>query len=215
MKIYCYNTREYIKDAGTPDRIKQIKKELKTFKFKNGNINRKIPAIFLDKDGVINKLDKKKHYQNTENLVEGTVKSLKKINESGYLCVVITNQPAIAKGMIKEDKFLKDYNKLTYKLSKKNVYIDSMYYCPHHPEKGFKNEINSLKINCKCRKPKNGLFKHAIRELNIDIKKSYVIGDQLSDYLASQKTNLKFIGVNNTKLFKANSIFNKKIYILL
>ena len=74
----------------------------------------------------------------------------------------------------------------------------------------FKNEINSLKINCKCRKPKNGLFKHAIRELNIDIKKSYVIGDQLSDYLASQKTNLKFIGVNNTKLFKANSIFNKK-----
>ena len=86
MKIYCYNTREYIKDAGTPDRIKQIKKELKTFKFKNGNINRKIPAIFLDKDGVINKLDKK-HYQNTENLVEGTVKSLKKLM-SQDICVL-------------------------------------------------------------------------------------------------------------------------------
>ncbi len=210
IKIFGYNTREYIKDAGTPARINQIKKELKGFKFKNGNINKKIPAIFLDKDGVINKLNKKKHYQKIDKLIEGTINSLKLINKSGFLSILITNQPAIAKGIVSEEKFLKDLNKLSYLLSKNKVYIDRVYYCPHHPQKGYKKEIKSLKINCRCRKPNNGLFLDAIKDLNIDKKKSYMIGDQISDYLASKKTNINFIGVNNSKLFKSENIFNKK-----
>ena len=210
IKIFGYNTREYIKDAGTPKRINQIKKELKGFKFRNGNINKKIPAIFLDKDGVINKLNKKKHYQKIDKLIKGTINSLKLINKSGFLSILITNQPAIAKGIVSEEKFLKDLNKLSYMLSKNKVYVDRIYYCPHHPQKGYKKEIKSLKIKCRCRKPNNGLFLDAIKDLNIDKKKSYVIGDQISDYLASKKTNLNFIGVNNTKLFKSEKIFNKK-----
>ena len=94
--------------------------------------------------------------------------------------------------------------------SKNKVYIDRVYYCPHHPEKGYKSEIKGLKINCKCRKPNNGLFLNAIKDLNINKKKSYVIGDQISDYLAAKKTNLNFIGVNNSKLFKKEKILNKK-----
>ncbi len=214
IKIFGYNTREYIKDAGTPSRINQIKKELKGFKFKNGNINKKIPAIFLDKDGVINKLNKKKHYQKFDKLMSGTISSLKVINKSGFLTILITNQPAIAKGIISEEGFLKDLNKLSFKLSENKVYIDRVYYCPHHPQRGFKKEIKALKINCKCRKPNNGLFLNAIKDLNIDKKKSFVIGDQISDYLASKKTNLRFIGVNNSKLFNDAKIFNKKTLYL-
>ena len=79
--------------------------------------------------------------------------------------------------------------KFSFDLSKNKSYIDKIYYCPHHPDKGFKNEILKLKINCSCRKPNNGLFKIAIKELNIDINKSFMIGDQMSDYLLAKKQN--------------------------
>lgn len=210
IKIYAYITREYIKDAGTPERILQIKKELKSLKFLKGNIKKKIPTIFLDKDGVINKLNKNKNYQKIDNLIKGTSKAFNIINKSGYLLVIITNQPAIAKGVIKEKEFLKDVNKLSYKLSKNNVYFDRLYYCPHHPKKGFKGEVKSLKINCNCRKPNNGMLLKAIKELNINKSKSYFIGDQYSDYLASKKTNIKFIGIGNNHEFKKRKIIIKK-----
>ena len=96
---------EYIKDAGTKDRIIQIKKELNTIKYTKGNLNKKIPAIFLDKDGVINELNPKKNYQKTNNVLKNVGKSLNIINKSGYLSVIITNQPAIAKGFVKEKNF--------------------------------------------------------------------------------------------------------------
>lgn len=210
IKIYAYNTREYIKDAGTPERISQIKKELTSIKYLKGNIKKKIPAIFLDKDGVINKLNKKKNYQKIDDLIEGVVEAISIINKSGYLVIIITNQPAIAKGIISEKKFIQDINKLSSKLSRNDVYFDRIYYCPHHPDKGFKNEIKKLKKNCNCRKPSNGMLIKAIRELNIDKSKSFFIGDQYSDYLASKKTNIKFIGINNDNEFRQRRIKSKK-----
>ena len=80
--------------------------------------------------------------------------------------------------------------------------INKIYFCPHHPEKGFKGEVKKYKIKCNCRKPNNGLLIKAISDLNIDKKNSYMIGDQFTDYLASKKTNIKFIGVNNILLRK-------------
>ncbi len=218
-KIYGYETREYIKDIGTPDRIIQAKFEIKTKKYKNGSLKKTLPAIFIDKDGVINKLNKKKHYQSVKNIIPGSIKALKLINNSKFLSVMITNQPAIAKGIISEKKFKNDLKFLTSKLGKKNVFLDKIYYCPHHPEKGYKNEIHHLKINCKCRKPKNGLFLKAIKELNIDVKNSFMIGDQFSDFLASKKTNLRFVGVNfglknNKKIIYKKNFLNAVRFIL-
>ncbi len=211
FKFYGYYTREYIKDVGTKERIKQVRSDLFSIKYKNGCLNKKIPAIFLDKDGVINKLDKKKNYQKNK-LFNYTGRAIKKINENGYLSVVITNQPAIAKGMVSEKKFKEDLNKFSFNLSKSKSYVDKIYYCPHHPEKGYKNEILQLKIKCNCRKPNNGLFKKAIKELNINTKKSFMIGDQMSDYSASKKTKLRFIGVKNKTLkTKKNIIFKKNL----
>ncbi len=203
INFFGYNTREYIKDAGTPKRINQVKKDIFTIKYIKGNLNKKIPAIFLDKDGVINKLDKKKHYQKI-NILSGVIRAIKIINKSGYLSILITNQPAIAKGVISESKFQMDIKKLSYYLSKNNCYLDRIYFCPHHPEKGFKGEVKKYKIKCNCRKPNNGLLLKAIDDLNIDKKNSYMIGDQFTDYLASKKTNIKFIGVNNNLLRKKN-----------
>ena len=154
---------------------------------------------------------KKKNYQKNK-LFNYTGRAIKKINENGYLSVVITNQPAIAKGMVSEKKFKEDLNKFSFNLSKSKSYVDKIYYCPHHPEKGYKNEILQLKIKCNCRKPNNGLFKKAIKELNINTKKSFMIGDQMSDYSASKKTKLRFIGVKNKTLkTKKNIIFKKNL----
>ncbi len=211
FKFYGYYTREYIKDVGTRERIKQAKKDLFSIKYKKGCINKKIPAVFLDKDGVINKFDRNEHYQKNK-IFNYSSKAIKKINENGFLSIIVTNQPAIAKGIVSEKKFLEDLMKFSFELSKNESYIDKIYYCPHHPDKGFKNEILKLKINCSCRKPNNGLFKIAIKELNIDINKSFMIGDQMSDYLASKKTKLRFIGVKN-KMFKKHKeiVFKKNL----
>ncbi len=209
IKLFAYHTREYVKDIGTPERIKKAKQEIKTLKYKNGSLINSIPAIFMDKDGVINILDKKKHYQNIKNIYKNSIKALEKINNSKYLAIVITNQPAIAKGMITKQKFKEDLIYLSTKLGSKRVYYDRLYYCPHHPKKGFKNEIPYLKIKCNCRKPKNGLFLRAIKELNIDVKKSFMIGDQLSDYEAAKKSKIKFLGIN-IKSKKNQNIITKK-----
>ena len=97
FKFYGYYTREYIKDVGTKERIKQVRIDLFSIKYKNGCLNKKMPAIFLDKDGVINKLDKKTIRKMKYLIIP---QEYKKINENGYLSVIITNQPAIAKGMV-------------------------------------------------------------------------------------------------------------------
>ena len=192
-RFFAYNTREYVKDAGTPERIIQVRKDLNNIKYRKGIIDKKIPAIFLDKDGVINYLNKSKDYQNPKKILPNVVKALKIINDSGYLCVLVTNQPAVAKGVITEKKLQSDLKNLTAFLGRKEVYIDRIYYCPHHPEKGFKKENKFYKKKCSCRKPNNGMFLKAIKDLNIDIKNSYMIGDRLTDYMAAKKTNIKFI----------------------
>ena len=205
-KIYAYNTREYVKDVGTPKRINLVKKQMKTKKFINGNINKKLPAIFLDRDGVINQERLKKHYQNPMIINEGAISAVKKINNSNFLSVIVTNQPAVAKGVITLEKLKEDHKTLEYYFGLKGAYFDRIYFCPYHPEKGFKGEVKKFKKKSTWRKPDNGMFLQAIKDLNIDIKKSYMIGNSLADYLAAKKTGIKFLLVGEK--FKINNSKN-------
>lgn len=189
LKIYGYNTREYIKDAGTPKRIRLVKKHLKSIKYNRGSLKSKIPAIFLDRDGVINKEYPSQHYQNPLEVIDGSIMALKKINNSGYLAVIVTNQSAVAKGFITIENLEKDHKKLEFYFGSRGSYFDRIYYCPYHPQKGFKGEIKKFKKKSTWRKPDNGMFKQAIKDLNIDTNKSYMVGDRYSDYLAAKKTN--------------------------
>jgi histidinol-phosphate phosphatase family protein len=158
LKIHAYNTREYVKDAGTLDRINLIKKQIRTKKFINGNLNKKIPAIFLDRDGVINKDNFKNQYQNPLKLNYGAIKAVKQINDNGYLSVIVTNQSAVAKGFITLKKLESDHKKLEYLFGKNNAYFDRIYFCPYHPDKGFKGENNKKKKRSNWRKPNNGMI---------------------------------------------------------
>lgn len=204
--VYGYRSREYIKDIGTPTRIREARKDFLTIKYTKGNLNNKIPAVFLDKDGVINKDKYNYKYQNPFNFIKGCFKAIKKINVKGYLSIIVTNQSAVAKGFISLENLKKDFKKLEKIMGENNCYVDDIYYCPCHPQKGFKGEIKKFKRNCKWRKPNNGMFIHAIKKYNIDINKSFMIGDTLNDFLAAKKTKIKFLKVGNKKIpnFKLN-----------
>ena len=216
-RVFAYNTREYIKDAGTPDRILQVKKEIKSMKYKMGCIDQKIPAIFLDKDGVINEDKLNFKYQDIKSIFPFVVNSIKTINESGYLTVLVTNQPAVAKGYVTIQKVKKDLNFLQSFLGFHHCYLDRIYFCPCHPELGFSGEVKKFKRNCSWRKPNNGMLIQANKDLNIDFKKSYFIGDTINDYLAAKKSGVKFIGVGkfpkNLKIIRKKNLEKAVSYV--
>jgi mannose-1-phosphate guanylyltransferase / phosphomannomutase len=192
-KVYAYNTPEYLKDMGTLERLKQVRKDYRSGKISRLNLQNKRKAVFLDRDGVINhevdQLSDKKDLR----VYDFSARAVKKINDSDYLTIILTNQPMIAKGFMKESDLHEIHKKLETELGKEGAKIDAIYYCPHHPKKGFAGEIPELKVNCNCRKPKIGMFLKACKDFNIDLEKSYIIGDQTTDILAGKKAGCKTI----------------------
>lgn len=192
-KIYAYNTPEYLKDIGTPDRLARVRVDYVSGKIEKLNLKNKRRAIFLDRDGLINKeVDQLCKAKNLK-IYNFAPMAIQKINKTEYLTIVITNQPMIAKGFMKESDLNEIHKKLETELGLKGAKIDAIYFCPHHPEKGFAGERPEFKIKCKCRKPGTGLFLMAQRDFNIDLKKSFVIGDKTSDILAGKKAGCKTV----------------------
>lgn len=194
--IYAYNTPEYIKDMGTIERLDKVRRDYKNRRIAKLNLKNKQRAIFLDRDGTINQLGSATDVGPSRfHLYPFSAKAIKKINHSGFLAIVITNQPAIAKGFIAASEVELIHRKLDTELGKKEAIINGIYYCPHHPEIGFEGEIKSLKINCSCRKPKIGLIEKAVKNFNIDLTKSYLVGDSTTDAKCAKNANIRFIGV--------------------
>ena len=206
--IFCYETREYCKDMGTPNRYYQTLKDYKVRKPLIFNSQKKVPAIFLDRDGVINKDSGPLIYSNPLDLYKDVILSLKLINKSNYLSVLITNQPHVAKGFITMKYLINSFKKLETKLGDNKIFLDKIYFCPHYPFSGFKGEKKKLKINCNCRKPKIGLLLKAKKDLNIDMKKSYFIGNSEVDYVTALKAGVKPIIVRN-KSFNIKGVLKK------
>lgn len=190
-----YKTPEYIKDMGTADRFEAVKNDFLTGKVARLNKQNKRPCIFLDRDGVINKdMDSKPLCKDFE-LLEGVADAIKSINKSDYLSVVVTNQPMIAKGFVTFEEVENTHKKMETLLGEQHAYLNGIYYCPHHPEKGFDGEIKELKIDCECRKPKAGMLFKATKDLNIDLEKSWMIGDSKRDIEAGKNANCKTISI--------------------
>lgn len=193
LKLYGYNSPEYIKDCGTPERINRVSEDLLNGKISKFSLSEKQKAIFLDRDGTINY--EVGHLSNTDKfkLIEGVETAIKQINKSEYKTIVITNQPVIARGDCSFDQLNSIHNKMESLLGNHGAYLDRIYFCPHHNEKGFKNEIENLKINCDCRKPKVGMITNAVNDLNIDLSKSWFIGDTTTDILTAKNASVKSI----------------------
>lgn len=183
-RIYAYDTPEYIKDMGTPDRYYQAEKDIQTGLVHQRNLSHKQQAVFLDRDGTINKDVGFLTDIDSMELIPGAAEAVRKINESGYLAVVVTNQPVIARGELTFEQLQEINNKLETLLGKEGAYIDALYFCPHHPDKGFAGERLAYKCNCDCRKPKPGMLLHAAEDFNIDLSLSYMAGDSDRDVQA-------------------------------
>jgi mannose-1-phosphate guanylyltransferase/phosphomannomutase len=164
------------------------------------------PAIFLDRDGTINfdygwitspaKID----------LLPGAGAAVRTINDSGYLAVLVTNQPVIARGECTEDQLAAIHWRLEELLSESQSHLDAIYYCPHHPDGGARGERPELKMLCHCRKPAPGLLELAASELNINVARSWMIGDSERDLGAAAAFGIPAVLVaSNQREFK-NSI---------
>ena len=194
--LYGYKSAEYIKDMGTKDRFEDIKKDFQSGKVARLNKKYKRPCIFLDRDGVVNKnMDTSPSAEMFE-LLEGVTDAIKKINKSDYLSVIVTNQPMIAKGFVSFEEVENTHKKMESLLGEQQAFIDNIYFCPHHPQKGFEGEIKELKKECECRKPKSGMLLEATKDMNIELKKSWIVGDSESDLIAGKNIGCKSVFIS-------------------
>lgn len=191
--LFAYETSEYIKDMGTPDRLKQVEKDLKSGLVAQKNLSHKQRAIFLDRDGTINKYIGFLRDIDQFELIDDVAEAIRIINDSSFLSIVITNQPVIARGEVTCEQLDKIHKKMETLLGEAGAYLDAIYVCPHHPDKGFVGEVKELKIECDCRKPKPGLLFRAENDFNLDLDKSWMIGDSEDDVLAGKAAGCRTI----------------------
>ena len=185
-KMFCYDSPEYVKDMGTPDRYEAVCADFAAGRVTARNLKHRQRAVFLDRDGTINKYVGFLRDIDDFELEEGAAQAVKLINGSGSLAIVATNQPVIARGEVTFGELSEIHNKIETLLGREGAYLDGIYFCPHHPHKGYEGEIPELKIDCDCRKPKAGMLLKAAEELNIDLSRSWMVGDGENDILAGK-----------------------------
>ena len=198
-KMFCYDSPEYVKDMGTPERYEAVCKDFADGVVAGKNLKRKQKAIFLDRDGTINKYVGFLRDIDEFELLPGVAEAIGKINRSGYLAIVVTNQPVIARGEVGWEELQEIHNKMETLLGLEGVYLDGIYFCPHHPHKGYEGEIPELKFDCDCRKPKPGMLLKAAEDFNIDLSQSWMTGDGENDIKAGEVAGCKtaLIGEGN------------------
>lgn len=197
-KMFCYDSPEYVKDMGTPDRYYSVCADYREGRVTGKNLKNKQKAIFLDRDGTINKYVGFLRNIDDFELIDGVAEAIRKINESGYLAIVVTNQPVIARGEVSFNELEEIHNKMETLLGKEGAYLDAIYYCPHHPHKGYEGERPELKIDCDCRKPKPGMLLKAAEDFNINLSQSWMIGDGQNDVVAGINAGCKTVLIGDS-----------------
>ena len=194
-RLRAYHSAEYFKDFGTPDRLAHVRSDFETGKTARLSRGYPRPAVFLDRDGVINKEVSHLSDPAQMELIPGAAEAIRRLNEAGFLVIVVTNQPVVARGECTLDVLRLIHNKMETLLGREHAWIDALYFCPHHPDKGFAGEVSELKVDCVCRKPKTGMFDQAVRDWNISLSGSYGIGDSRRDVIAARRMGIGAIGV--------------------
>ena len=196
-KIRAYLTTEYVKDMGTRERLAAVTRDFQTGKIGRMKRSIKRKVCFLDRDGVINQEVGDLSRVDQLVLIPGAAEAVRKLNQKGFLVIVVTNQPALAKGFMTFEGLSKIHAQLEWVLGLSGAFVDAIYVCPHHPKKGFQGEVERLKKDCECRKPAPGLILQALADHNLDMSNSWLIGDRLCDIAAGQSG-----GVNSNILVR-------------
>jgi len=192
-RLFGYSSREYIKDMGTPDRYAKVQQDFVSGKMARGVLSQKQAAVFVDRDGTLTRSTDYVRTREELELFAFGGRAVARLNASDYLTVLVTNQPVIARGEMSEHELRQLHNKLETLLGQERAFLDGLYACPHHPEKGFAGERPELKIDCDCRKPKIGLIKEATEDLNIDCARSWFVGDTTTDMQTARNAGCRSI----------------------
>lgn len=188
--VYGYRSPEYIKDIGTVDRIHQTEKDVENGFIEEKCLKNKQTCIFMDRDGTINQYRGLVWKEEDFELEEDACEAIKSINQSGKLAIVITNQPSVARGLCQMEDIDNIHKKMSTLLGKEGAYLDDVYFCPHHPDKGYPEENPAYKILCECRKPKTGLIQKAVEQYHIDLSSSWMVGDTTVDIQTGKNAGL-------------------------
>jgi histidinol-phosphate phosphatase family protein len=149
--------------------------------------------VLFDRDGTLN-VDRGFIRSAAQiELYPGTGAALRRLREAGFRLAILTNQPVLARGEATEDDVAAIHRRIEWKLGEEGAYVDGIYVCPHHPDRGFPGERSELKIECDCRKPATGLFDAARRELDLDPARSWMIGDTTRDIELARRAGLRSI----------------------
>jgi histidinol-phosphate phosphatase family protein len=193
--VFAYRSAEYVKDMGTPDRLAAVENDVNSGAAAARNLKNAQRAVFLDRDGTINELRGWIDSPEQIELLPCAADAVKTLNRSPFLTICVTNQPVVARGMVTIEQLTKIHARLDALLGKEGAYLDDLLYCPHHPDKGYPEEIPAYKIDCACRKPKPGMLLEAAKRCNIDLARSYMIGDSSADIAAGKAAGCVTIGV--------------------
>ena len=192
-KVYAYKTPEYIKDVGTPDRFFLAEREQRSGLWDRKCLRNKQSCVFLDRDGTLNIYKGLIDDIDKLELEKGAACAIRKLNDAGILAIVVTNQPVVARGMCDIGDVQEIHKKLQTLLGKEGAYLDDIVFCPHHPDKGYPEENKAYKMRCNCRKPNTGMIDRMVDKYNIDISKSFIIGDSTVDIMTGINAGLETI----------------------
>lgn len=189
--VYVYQSTEYIKDAGTPERIDDVEDALRRGIVQQRNLRNKQKCIFVDRDGTINVYKGLLFRAEDMELEKNVASAVKLINKSEFLVMVVTNQPVVARNMCSIDYLQIIHNRMETLLGEQGAYLDDIEFCPHHPDKGYPEENPIFKIKCTCRKPNTGMIEKLASRYNINLSKSWMIGDTTQDIKTGINAGLK------------------------
>lgn len=193
VRLQSYRSPEYIKDGGTPERLGRIAADIAAGTVRRSSLEHARGGVFLDRDGTIN--EDISYIRSPEQLsvLPGVAEALRLLHGAEYRIAVITNQPVVARGECTDEDLGRIHNHLETQLGRSGAFLDAIYYCPHHPDRGFAGEVPKLKIRCDCRKPGTGLVQRAVADLNIDLGESWFIGDTSVDIATAANANIRSI----------------------
>lgn len=172
-------------------------------------------AVFLDRDGVINRYVLNPEFGTFDSparpedfdLLPGVGEAIAILNETEFLTIVVSNQPGIAKGRFTPALLDSVTDKMQSLIRQSGGRLDAVYYCPHHPA----GIVEEYRERCDCRKPKHGMLQKAARELNVDLSTSYVIGDGVHDVIAGQEAGTRTIFVSPRKCYVCSELSDRKV----
>lgn len=191
--LAAYNTPEYIKDAGTPERFHEVERDIAEGKPSRCSLAHARKAVFMDCDGTLNVLVPLLRRMEDLELYPGAASAVRAVNESGDLAIAVTNRPQVARGLLTEPEVHCIHNKLETLLGRERARLDAIYYCPHHPDAGYEGEAPEYKIPCRCRKPDTLLFEQAAARFHIDLAGSAVVGDSARDIEAARRLGCRAV----------------------